>query len=298
MSTNEKEARLRVPSRCSLWAGFATAALAGAAPPVSAQVTDWNFFKVIEYQQTANNTRPTTPSSFFANSIIFMTNASDIDAAEITSVAGIQPYVDLGNKWEIDLAFGTLAELNMAFPGDTTYTINITSGTLAPSLQQFTIGPDRFSNLVPFLTGNSFDALQLLDPANAIALTWDSAASASAANSLLSIEHLVPGDGAVTVFETLFAPNVTGFVLPGGPLIEGEEYCIAIGYITITPVAADVSGFNAPGLLGNFKATSFEFVSGGSPAAPTCLGDASGDGIVTNFNDITSVLSNWLSVCP
>jgi len=203
---------------------------------------------------------------------------------------------DIEVEWELEEIFASLAGLNAVYPASAMYTLEITSGSLAPLSQAFTLGVDEFPGAAPFLTGSAFDDLRTADPSQPIDLTWPTPASAGAQAVFACIfRELGPGLGDEPVFETTsLDPMSTGVTLPAGTLLPGADYTFEIGFANGEFLAPDPQGFDADAIIAYETVTTFPFTARACP--PACPGDANDDGVV-NFSDITSVLDNWLSTC-
>src|SRR5262245_8007522 len=142
----------------------AVAVLAVCLSPAQADITSYNLFKNVTYQQTSN-AQPTMPSGFFGGPAVIANNPADLTAAVVTYSGPLSP-LNLMNGgpgfFVFTKSYATQAAMDTDFSGATTYQYTISGGLLGMQTASLTTPAiDLFAPQIPFVT--NYSQLQGLD---------------------------------------------------------------------------------------------------------------------------------------
>lgn len=247
---------------CLLW--FALAACLSLPTLAKAEVFGWQIIKAQGFEQTANDTQPTSASTAVAFADVFA-DPGDFVAVTLngTSPGPIAFSGPSFERWRIDEDQSDLNALNTAFP-NTTYTINATpagGGSLVS--ESVTLAGD-FPAATPFFNGPVYEALQGFNASQDVTLTWDTLP--------LGVEAFVFIDDDALGFE-VFGEEVTGLtnlVVPGDTLDADTEYIALFAFFVTSPDQPD--GFSTgAGRSGYVNFTELFFTTTAIPEPTTGL---------------------------
>lgn len=204
----------------------------------AADVTFYDLFKNVQFEQTANDTAPTVATSYDFGVRIF----SDTDG-EVTSGTVVTPLNDTldlsptSSKVVEDYIYGysSDAELDALYPAGT-YNFSITGGTKSGWTGTLDLPETARANEVPYLTGNSFDALMNATAGNSVNVTWNTFTTNNPNSQSLAYETIY-----FAVFdETLGGTQIGGgygdkasylsATIDGSTLIAGHDYRWSLYY--------------------------------------------------------------------
>jgi hypothetical protein len=226
----------------------------------SAQVTSFGAQKTTFYNQTANNTAPTTPVDYSALGFVNTTSASDASfftlsdngSFNLTSTAG-NPTFYSGNQF-----YATKSALDADFTAGQLYTITAHGGTLNGSAGKVPINNDAYAPIL-FLTGTSFTQAQMVDP-NA-SFTFSLGTTSGAVAPTLRSFSLYDPSGA-QVYTANYSASTTTITIPQA-VISGLQRNVAYtGALDNFNTANETAtGFLAgvPNIVGFVTATDFPF---------------------------------------
>jgi len=208
--------------------------------PLQAFVIDYGLFKVLGYDQTANNTQSdiNSPDRAGFEAWLDTDNPADFSAVEVSGGASPLGLTHFGfGEWDEFVGFDSAtpkADLDAAYPSNNDYEFAAESslGTIREILH---LGPDAYPSLVPFLTGNTFDDLSAMDVSQPFQLTWNAPASNGGVNItdvFYDISETTTGTG---VFESAdFLPSDSSDTLPASTLEPGEQYDLILFFLIDT----------------------------------------------------------------
>jgi hypothetical protein len=255
----------------------------------SAKIDDLyaGVLKVVEYEQTANDTQPTSPVQWSFEGFIDA-QAGDLTIGEVLGGTIPSPLFEYEpGSWDTDdqsMIFENKANLDVAFPSNTIYTMSIEGGSLGALSQQFPIGPDSYP-LAPYLVATDYGDLQGLDPTQEFVLTW-AVPAAEVDLIAISIERL---DTGFSVIETILSTTDSQLVIPENTLEPDVEYKLLLTFVD----AVAFNGDGAPGFDNNETLVAGYITDTTITFTPQldlpCAGDITGDGML-NFFDISAFL--------
>jgi hypothetical protein len=197
------------------------------APFAHGAVLDYDLFKTIAYSQTSN-AQPTTPTVFFGSVAVDSDNTTDFTAGNVTSTSALSPMVlmvaDMAGNFQSP-GLGSQAELNADFPNGTTYTYNISGGTLgSQSATLSTPASDEYASTIPFFTNSGFTSLQGVNATNPITLTWNPYATPAGINTPLIFLAISRASDGALVTGTSGNNSLASFTVPANVLQPGTQY--------------------------------------------------------------------------
>ncbi|MEM6798792.1 MAG: hypothetical protein AAF589_04690 [Planctomycetota bacterium] len=199
--------------------------MAAASP---ATTLDWSLAKFRGYEQTEDNTAPTTPLFYEFFSHLATDNPADFLEVNLGGAPGSPvPFVNLpgGLNWEISQQFLSEAALDAAYPANAPYSIGAMSA-LGLINEPVAFGLD-FPSTLPFFTGPVFSALQGMNAAVDFTLTWNMPLAADGVNE--AFIFVLDAQSGEQVFQSEVTDE-TSVVLPGGTLLPGSSYIATIEY--------------------------------------------------------------------
>lgn len=222
-----------------------------------AQVDDWFFNKAISYRQSENNTAPTEADGWFVELAVVTLNPGDATSATISG-GGIAGSLELewdDGEWLYERDFESQAQMDALFPGNQSYTITLSGGTLGTLTQTFNLGPASYP-AIPYLTGSDFSTALNILPGAGFTFHWNS--PGAGANAIwLELEDAVTED-TIADFE-FDAPGLpTSQHLDSTTLSPGYAYSGFLGFLNST-TNSGAGGFEAEGYIEYSTELSFDF---------------------------------------
>ncbi|MFG0256977.1 MAG: hypothetical protein ACF8GE_03650 [Phycisphaerales bacterium JB043] len=249
-----------------------------------AQVLLCDFFKVQVFEQTSNNTMPSTPLVYVADGAVEPTSAGDYSGVTINT---IHPYSFDGFEWYFQNQYASKALLDADFPPASSVVVALAAGTQPSASENIPIGADDYPTSPPYLTGTSYDDLQGLDTTQSIQIDFVTPGSAGADGG--SFEIIEDPNGAETPISEIALAQLTNSVsIPADFLNPSTEYRCIITFSRITSLPADPAGLNAPKDVAYEMVTIVDFTTSGCPLTA----DLNGDGVV-NGADLGLLLGKW-----
>jgi len=211
-----------------------------ASPPSSGSIIAFDniIFRMAKdqfFEQTANNVQPPTPIEFGFSFGLFTDDPSDFVSVVLNGApGGPQASTLAGSDWAFFHAESSKAALDAAFPNQV-YTLSTSGGNLGTfnELVDLSVDPERYPNEVPFLTGNSFNDLQVMDPTQDITVTWN--LPSSGGPQVTGVGFRVGeevSDNILFDFGT-GDTSITSTVIPGNTLNPNESYFAALAFETV-----------------------------------------------------------------
>jgi len=228
--------------------------------PVYADVDDYLILKLQDFEQTANNVQPTTPSEFFFEAEIFTTALGDFAAVNVGG-ATASP-VALTNDallWDLSDEYGTKAALDLAYPNGNSYTLDTSGGTLGTLSEPITFGTENYPTVVPFFTGSTYNDLQGVNSDAAINLTWNLPSSGGAQVNFVGL--IVEDASHNGVYFEELTVSSTSTIIPAATLLPNTDYTV---YLEWSSDLDDTTTSFSPGvgISGFALETYIEFTTG------------------------------------
>jgi hypothetical protein len=197
-------------------------------------ISSFAFEGVVQYGQTADNAPGTNPTAFFATDIN-PSNAGDITAAAGTSGATATGqasfnYVSSGVSANYQSGYITPAALSDYMKQGTSFVANVTGGTLAGQRASVAYGPTLFPSAVPYLTGNTYSALQGLNASQGLTLTFNGFTAAAGASFSLSNLYIYNPATGMAYYDENLLPGATSVLLAANTLAAGTTYDLILDY--------------------------------------------------------------------
>jgi hypothetical protein len=176
-----------------------------------ATIDSYGLSKDAGYAQTSSSD-PTTPDVYAIVASVFGTSPTDYTSAAVTGGASSFTF-DSVPGYSLQ-GFATQAELDAAFPNDTTYTFALTGGTYnGQSATLTTLASDAFPSVVPYLTGNTYSSLQNVNAAASIDLKFNTAS-----------QILIQSTSGGVVYESFPTAGTTSQLIAASTLASGTTY--------------------------------------------------------------------------
>jgi hypothetical protein len=211
---------------------LALAFLVGAAGrPARAGITFYDLLKSMDYIQTGPSA-PVTPVEYDGNAGI-ASAVGDFTNASVTSSSPISPYgmtsFPGGASWFLGLT--TKAQFDADIPNGTTYTFNVSGGSLGPQSATLTLpATDKYAANVPYLTGGSYNALQGMDASTPLTLTFDPFAAVSGMNFNFMIVNVWPAGNSQPLINASRANTASSYTLAANTLQPNTSYTFGLSY--------------------------------------------------------------------
>lgn len=243
----------------------------------AAVMPDWRLNKVRNYNQSADNTAPTSVVFWDVYGLVETRNPTD---ATVVTVSGgglsnpVQFTQEDPGEWTYDKDYATEALLEGEFPDNQIYTITVSGGELGTLTQEIDIGGNSYPN-VPFLTGTAFSDLQPFDPTNDFAVEWNPPTNNTSVS--LGVSSL-PNEDGTEFFFTLLSGSSVGTTLPSQTLPAGFQ---AYGYLEFSNFlisASGAGGFGASGFSSR-QSTNLDFPVNAKTSAELITGAAEDAGL-------------------
>jgi hypothetical protein len=212
----------------------------------AAVMPDWRLNKARNYNQSSDNTAPTSVVFWDVFSIVETRNQTDAGTVTLSGGGLSSPVVftqEEPGDWSYDKDYATEALLDAEFPDNQVFTITVSGGELGTISQEINLGAKSFPN-IPFLTGTVFSDLQSIDPTLSVDVDWNTPTNATNVSLLVSS---LPNEDGTELFDGNNLGVVTGSALPAGTLPAGFQ---AYGYLEFSNflIASDgAGGFGASG---------------------------------------------------
>ena len=202
-----------------------------AARPARADIFFYDLLKSKDYIQTGPSA-PVAPVEYDGNAGI-ASAVGDFTNASITSSSPISPYgltIFPGDaSWFIALT--TKAQLDADIPNGTTYTFNVSGGSLGTQSATLTLpSTDEYAANVPFFTGGSYNALQGMNASAPLTLTFDPFAAVSGTNFDFMIVDLYPAGNSQPLINADLANTASFYTLAANTLQPNTSYTFALSY--------------------------------------------------------------------
>jgi hypothetical protein len=251
-----------------------------------AQVTFMDFFKVQVHVQISNDTPPGGAILWAFDQAIETTTPGDYTGGALQSVF---PYTLNGATWEVSALFPDQTSLDNAIFEFDTLLIDLGAGTQPAIFSvNINIGANNYPPSPPYLTGTSYNDLQLMNTANALTLTFPSPSTVGSTQGFLEIVE--DPDGAdIFVFDVQLTSGDTSVLIPAGTLQPGKVYRLEMGYTNGTLHSAFESVLNAPFFIAYDNIT---FVMFSTATSASSGPDLNNDNIV-NGADLGLLLGAW-----
>jgi hypothetical protein len=221
-----------------------------------------DIFKNVVYTQNSS-AAPVTPSGFFANIELTSQNAGDFTSVSVAYPGPGSPATLTQNSptfFGIGPSFASQAAMNTAVPfGAYHYTATNGAVTNTATLNYTT---DAFTSAIPALSAASFNALQGLNPNNALTIAFNSFAPSAAASQGFTFFSIFNASG--TLFTDGFlAPGSTSLLLPANTLAANTTYTFELDFSDRIN-GTDPNGI--PTLVGSDVRTDGTFTTGSAGA--------------------------------
>ena len=195
--------------------------------PVYADVDEYEILKIQEYEQTANNVQPTTPTEFFFEVDISTTASGDFAAVNLGG-APASPVALFNDalSWKLFDQYMSKTALDNAYPNANSYTLDTSGGNLVdPFSEPITFGAtDNYSTVVPFFTGSTYNDLQGADSNAAINLTWN--LPSSGGTQVKSVEVSIDEVPFNLLYFEELTVSETSTMIPASTLSPNTDYIV------------------------------------------------------------------------
>jgi hypothetical protein len=267
---------------------LATFSFAGLAPTAQAGIQFFDAFRTGDFQQTTASPgfAPGDAAFWFFTARVVQTTAGDIGTASVTYPGPGSPMAlsANGNVFTAGGSFGTLADLDTAFPGGA-YDYSIAGGTLGSDTASLTIPTTHlYAQSIPAYA--NFDAIQTaFDPSKPFTFQWNSLVANAAAGESLVFFSLRDDASSATVLASGALPGTTtSFGIPAASLVPGHAYTADVyfssrdlnggGFVNTSEPLGGVSG-----LVGDDYVTEVRFTTVPEPVA----GGVAAAGLLAGF---------------
>lgn len=215
------------------------AALSAAVTVMSAagawgQVTGYDAYKTNDYVQSSS-AQPTTPYNYRFDARLFTQNDGDATAATLDGGTAGTANFSVSTPTFLfyrDNGYSTAAARDAAWPSGS-YAYSVTAGTLAPSAGSLTVPDPVYADAVPYLTGTSYDALQGMDAAAPLGVTFNGYAPVGGHDVNSTFFSIFDNDTGALVLN-LFGDTTTfqSALIPAGTLEPGKSYSYSVIFTT------------------------------------------------------------------
>ncbi len=271
-------------------AGISTLALltTGFAPAARAGIQYFDAFRTGDFQQTTANPAftPADASFWFFTARVFQSAAGDVGSASVTDPGPGSPLnlAPNGNVFAGGGTFGSLADLDAAFPGGT-YDYSITGGTLGSDTGSLTLPATHlYVQSVPAFA--NFNSIQTaVDPAQPFTFQWNSLVANPAADQSLVFFSVYDATSFATVVDSGgLAAATTSFQIPAASLLPDHQYTADVFFSSRQNSGTGFANTSEPpggitGLVGDDYVTAVTFTTVPEPAA----GGFAAAGLLTGF---------------
>jgi hypothetical protein len=204
-----------------------------ASPSARADITFYDLFKVIAYDQTSN-AQPTTPSEYFGNVGVSASSPADLTGGQVTSTSPLSPMTLTGSNGNFSFStpgLSSKAALDTDLPNGTTYTYTLSGGNFGgQSATLSTPSSDAYASAVPYFTNNAFTALQNVNAHSAITLTWNAFTAPTGVNTPLIFIGISEVSTGQSVFGISGDNTITSTTVAANTLLPGTQYDLDIVY--------------------------------------------------------------------
>ncbi len=263
-------------------------ATAGLVPAAQAGIQFFDAFRTGDFQQTTANPgfAPGDAAFWFFNARIFQGAAGEVGSASVTYPGPGSPMTlsPNGNVFSGGGTFGTLADLDTAFPGGN-YDYSIGGGTLGSDTASLSLpAAHLYAQSIPAFA--NFNAIQsALNPSQPFTFQWNSLVANPTADQSLVFFTLRDTASFATVLDSGGLPATTmSYSIPAASLVPGHEYTADIyfssrdlsggGFANTSDPAGGISG-----LVGDDYVTEVTFTTVPEPAA----GGVAAAGLLAGF---------------
>lgn len=249
-----------------------------------ADVTFWEVSKAVLYDQSADNTAPSSSTNWIAYASVETDAASDATSVVLEggNITGSLAFDGSDGYWELVKFYPSKAALDAELPAGETYSIILSEGTLGTVVQQFDIVADAYPD-TPYLTGTDYSSLQALDSQEPFEINWNTiGTSGSSVAFQLNEDSIFEGND---VIYTNWNFANTSFTLASDMLSVGTDYEGLLEFINATNHTG-TGGFEVFGTLSYIALVRF-------PVMPmnTAVG-------FDDFNDAGVTESQWSVLFP
>ncbi len=254
----------------------ALSTLLGLAAGLPAQVSEWHFFKGSVYIQDATNQMPTAPDGWGAGASVVLGSATD--AGRITISGGnINGALDLqhegGGEWYLERGYPSRAAMNAEFPGNSSYVLTISGGSLGLRIQAFTVGAEVYPS-TPYLTGTSYDVAAQFPVGANTTLTWNDPGAATRAAGFTVLDIIDRSEQSV--YEDLRPGAHLSATIPARSLPANACHWGTVEFTVDTTLPG--SNFGVAGLAHHIRGTGFEIRTWPHPTPPCAYSQTYGAG--------------------
>lgn len=224
-----------------------------------AQVTRYDFFKVIVYHQTSRNapSAPEVPDACYFASTVVTDPAYTTTAVRVaTPVHTEYPYSRRSpTKFSVTSSFlATNIDLERCFPpGVYEYAVNCLDRLGNPlNLSGHLLVPDAnlYATNIPAFTGDTWDAMQHADPGTTLLLKWDAYSRTPGANDAGTFLDVLDDSTGELRFRENRPPVQNRVAIPPNTLTYGHKYTVRM-YFSERIVSHEDLGFGkAESILG------------------------------------------------
>lgn len=231
-------------------AGVIVAPVAGVA-----QVYEFGAEKDAIYEQTKNNTEPTTPDKC---SLYAFFNAA-LGEVNYVTVSTVDTYrLTHGGEYNnTTVSFTDLTALDKKFPVGDAYTFKAKGGTLNGESGSLPIQANAFPAVL-YLTGQEFTQLKDITPDSTVTINFAYGASGAASTGLWFTIY----DGSKVVYRQEIAVGATSFYIPSSDMSElksGFLYKAELANYNTSSVTSTGSFTAAESVVGWVTTTTFGF---------------------------------------
>ena len=245
--------------------------LVGATPAVRASdISFVTIFKNIDYEQTSNVSSSSALSlnGTFFSADLFSKTANAYGSASVMLPDGSSIALTQNTPADYGFQTGLLADqatMDAMFPFGT-YTF---TGVNGPQTDTATLNytADDYSQTVPFLTGNTYSALQGLNAAQSFTFGLSPfTPGGNQTDALLFLTVFNKSTGDVAFTQGFLNPSTTSITMGAGQLDPGTAYSFEVDY-SDRDIANDLNGGEFPPQIGFDVRTDGTFTT--AAAAPT-----------------------------
>lgn len=269
------------------WASLTALSLGSA----QAAVDEWFVEKTIAYEQTADDTVPTSPSGWNFGAAVVLDQPTDATNVTISGgglIGSINLTYDDG-EWEFYKEYNSEAALNADFPNGGRFTLTLSGGTLGTLSQTFTLSAQNYPN-IPYLTGKEFSRAQSVDSDYAHELGWNTA-NATANAIWLEVE-------AHGSFNEVYDVDFEGTLpksaaIPAGRLEKDSCYSAEVSFVHSDALSGS-GGFGITGYFDQVRITKTPLNTLNTPSPQEIVGAWQFGNGASNASGVLVFLPNGL----
>lgn len=193
----------------------------------------------------------------------------------------------------VDGPYSSQLAVTILYPTGT-YQVDVFGGFVAAQTMQYSVAARFWPSVQPVFAAASFNAMQALDPAMGLTVSFNSFTAPFPANSARTFLTVTDQSDFSTVFFGSVAQPATSIVIPAGTFAAGHPYAFTLTHSSRLS-GIDVTQPLQPGTLCSFDLTTV--ATGVAIVPPPCSADFNQDGGVDGA-DVEAFFLTWMTGEP